>query len=282
MENRCAVCVLSSALFIAAALSIAVQSEAAARSGTLLTGKAAMGDWKSDAPGVQRKITVADLPPPTSNILAINPPRVARRPADAQPQVPPGFKIELYASGFRDPRFLLSAPNGDIFVVESRANRLKVLRDTNGDGKPDLTETFAEHDLKKPFGIAFYPPGDDPKFLYVANTDGVIRFPYRNGDLKARGSAEQLAARLSGGAARLRSGGHWTRDIVFSPDGKKMYVSIGSRSNVSDSAAEADRARIFEFNPDGTGQKVTRGAFPKPLESDFAPGPTRPGMAPTR
>jgi glucose/arabinose dehydrogenase len=236
---------LSSAPFIAAALSIAVQSEAAAGSGTLLTGKAAMGDWKSDAPRVQRKITVADLPPPTSNILAINPPRVASRPADAQPQVPPGFKIELYASGFRDPRFLLNAPNGDIFVIESRANQIKVLRDTNGDGKPDLTETFAERDLNKPFGIAFYPASDDPQFLYVANTDGVIRFPYRNGDLKARGPAEQLAARLSGGAARLRSGGHWTRDIVFSPDGKKMYVSIGSRSNVSDNAAEADRARIF-------------------------------------
>jgi glucose/arabinose dehydrogenase len=272
MENRCAVCVFSSALFIAAALSIAVQSEAAAGSGTLLTGKAAMGDWKSDAPGVQRKITVADLPPPTSNILAINPPRVARRTADAQPQVPPGFKIELYASGFRDPRFLLSAPNGDIFVVESRANRVKVLRDTNGDGKPDLTETFAERDLNKPFGIAFYPAGDDPQFLYVANTDGVIRFPYRNGDLKARGSAEQLAARLSGGAARLRSGGHWTRDIVFSPDGTKMYVSIGSRSNVSDSAAEADRARIFEFNPDGTDRKVYAWGIRNAVGIAFRPG----------
>src|SRR5213076_1154873 len=115
----------------------------------------------------------------------------------------------LYATGFRDPRFLLSAPNGDIFVVESRANQIKVLRDTNDDGKPDVTEILAQKDLRKPFGIAFYPPGDDPQFLYVANTDGVIRFPYRNGDLKACGPAEQLAARLSGGAARLRSGGHW-------------------------------------------------------------------------
>ena len=123
-------------------------------------------------------------------------------------------------------------------------------------GKPNVVETFAEQGLNKPFGIAFYPPGNDPQFLYVANTDGIIRFPYRNGDLKARGPAEQLGAHLSGGAADLRSGGHWTRDIVFSPDGKKMYVSIGSRSNVSDSSAEADRARIFEFNPDGTDQKV--------------------------
>jgi glucose/arabinose dehydrogenase len=249
------------AIFIAATFSVATQIAAAAESGRLLTGKAAMGDWKTDAPGVRRKITIADLPQPSSNILAINPPRVAQRPADAQPQVPPGFKIELYASGLRDPRFLLTAPNGDTFVVESRANRIKVLRDTDSDGKPDVTETFAEASLNKPFGIAFYRPGDDPQFLYVANTDGVIRFPYRNGDLKARGPAEQLAANLSGGAAHLRSGGHWTRDIVFSPDGKKMYLSVGSRSNVSDSAAEADRARIFEFNPVGPIKRFMHGEF---------------------
>jgi len=242
--------------FVAIAFNVADSLHAAAENDKLLTGKAAMGDWTSDAPGVRRKITVQDLPPPGSNALAINLAHVVKRPANAQPKVPSGFKIELYASGFRDPRFLLTAPNGDLFVVESRANQIKVLRDTNADGKAEVTEVFADRSLNKPFGIAFYPPGGDPQFLYVANTDGVIRFPYRNGDLKARGPAEQLGARLSGGAAHLRSGGHWTRDIVFSPDGKKMYVSIGSRSNVSDSASEADRARIFEFNPDGTDRKV--------------------------
>ncbi|PYJ28054.1 MAG: sorbosone dehydrogenase [Verrucomicrobia bacterium] len=251
---------------------LAVPVETSVQSGALLTGKAAMGDWKTDAPGVRRKITAEDLPSPSSNVLAINPPHVARRPADAQPQVPSGFKIELYASGFRDPRFLLSAPNGDLFVVESRADRIKVLRDTKGGGRPDVTEVFAESGLNKPFGIAFYPPGDDPQFLYVANTDGVIRFPYRNGDLKARGPAEELAARLSGGAAHLRSGGHWTRDIAFSPDGKKMYVSIGSRSNVSDNAAEADRARIFEFNPDGTDRKVYAWGIRNAVGIAFRPG----------
>ena len=106
---------------------IAVITGAAAEKRALLTGKAAMGDWTSDAPGVTRKITVQDLPPPSSNVLAINRARVVDRPAEAQPKVPPGFKIELYATGFRDPRFLLSAPNGDIFVVESRANQIKVL-----------------------------------------------------------------------------------------------------------------------------------------------------------
>jgi len=271
MKNRCRVCV-SSTILVAAIFSIVISNGRAAESGTLLSGKAALGDWKSDAPGARRKITLGDLPPPSSNVLAINPPHVARRPADAQLQVPPGFKVELYASGFRDPRFLLTAPNGDLFVVESRPNQIKVLRDTNADGKPDLNETFAERDLNKPFGIAFYPPGDDPQFLYVANTDGVIRFPYRNGDLKARGPAEQLAARLSGGATRLRSGGHWTRDIVFSPDGKKMYVSIGSRSNVSDNNAEADRARIFEFNPDGTNRSVYAWGIRNAVGIAFRPG----------
>ena len=251
---------------------LAVPVGTSAQSGTPLTSKAAMGDWKTDTPGVRRTITVEDLPPPSSNVLAINPPHVVRRPADAQPQVPPGFKIVLYASGFRDPRFLLTAPNGDIFVVESRTNQIKVLRDTKGSGKPDATEVFAESGLNKPFGIAFYPPGDDPQFLYVANTDGVIRFPYRNGDLKARGPAEELAARLSGGAAHLRSGGHWTRDIVFSPDAKKLYVSIGSRSNVSDNAAEADRARIFEFNPDGTDRKVYAWGIRNAVGIAFRPG----------
>src|SRR5207249_5295827 len=244
------------AIFIAATFIFETHVDAATENTAVLTGKVAMGDWTKDAPGVRRKITVQDLPAPSSNVLAINLPRVARRPADARLQVPPGFKTDLYADGFRDPRFLLTAPNGDVLVVESRANRIKALRDSKATGKPDVIETFTEQGLNKPFGIAFYPPGNDPKFLYVANTDGIIRFPYRNGDLKARGPAEQLGAHLSGGAAHLRSGGHWTRDIVFSPDGKKMYVSIGSRSNVSDSAAEADRARIFEFNPNGTDQKV--------------------------
>src|SRR5438874_12661970 len=159
-------------------------------------------------------------------------------------------------AGFATRDFSLLRRTETSFVTESHANQIKVLRDSKNTGKADVTEVFAERDLNKPFGIAFYPPGNDPQFLYVANTDGVIRFPYRNGDLKARGPAEKTGAKLSGGAAFLRSGGHWTRDLIFSPDGKKMYVSIGSRSNDSDNAAEADRARIFEFNPDGSGQKV--------------------------
>src|SRR5439155_9506498 len=119
-------------------------------------------DWTSDAPGVRRKITIEDLPAPGSNLLAINPPHVVGRPASAQLQVPPGFKIDLYARGFRDPRFLLTAPNGDIFVSESRANQIKVLRDLETSGKPEITEIFAERDLTKPFGIAFLLQSNSP------------------------------------------------------------------------------------------------------------------------
>src|SRR6266498_2905311 len=254
MKDRPLTRLCAYAISVAVSFTFTIPVGAAIETGTLLTGKAGMGDWTNDAAGVRRKITVQDLPPPSSNILAINRARVVDRPANAQPQVPPGFKIELYASGFRDPRFLLTA-----------------LRDSKGSGKPNFIETFAEHGLNKPLGIAFYPPGDEPQFLYVANTDGVIRFPYRNGDLKARGPAQQLAAHLSPGGL-LRGGGHWTRDVVFSPDGKKMYVSIGSRSNVSDKAAEENRARIFEFNSDGTGKNVYAWGIRNAVGIAFRPG----------
>jgi glucose/arabinose dehydrogenase len=221
-----------------------------------ISGQTAVtADWTQDAPGVRHKITVDDLPPPYQTKSVNNDARIVSRPAGAQLQVPAGFKIEQYAAGFRNPRYLLTAPNGDIFVTESGAETIKVLRDTDGDGKPNVTETFAEEGLNDPFGIAFYPPGPDPQYLYVANTDGVVRFAYRSGDTRARGKVEKLGAELSAGGL-LHGGGHWTRDIAFSPDGKRMFISIGSLSNVSDDSAEANRARIFQFNPDGTGQKV--------------------------
>ena len=252
---RLVLCLLALPLLVSNAADIA----------PLRTGNAALGDWTTDAPGVRRKITAADLPPPNQSESADNGPHVVRRPDGAELHAPPGFKAEQIASGLRNPRFLLTAPNGDIFITESRAGRIEVM---HPDGKIEL---FADSGLKQPFGLAFYPPGNDPQFLYVANTDGVIRFPYRNGDTHVRGPAEKLSAELSGGGL-LRGGGHWTRDIVFSPDGKKMYVSIGSRSNDSDDSAEANRARIFEFNPDGTGRKVFAWGIRNAVGIAFRPG----------
>ena len=201
-----------------------------------------MGDWTTDAPGVRRKITPADLPPPYATKSAENSARRVPRPDGAVPQVPPGFQVTLFASGLQEPRMARVAPNGDLFVTESESNRIRVLRDADGDGKPEVVSMFAEG-LRQPFGMAFHPAAD-PKWLYVANTDSIVRFPYSAGDTKARGAASDVYDKVSGGG-RLPGGGHWTRDIVFSRDGSKMYVSVGSRSNVSDNDAEARRARIL-------------------------------------
>lgn len=226
---------------------------AADDSSPLLTGKKALGDWTSDAPGVRRKITVADLPAPYATQSATNGPHMVGRPEGAWPKAPAGFKVDEFARDLKNPRVLVTAPNGDIFVTESGANRVSILRDADGDGKPEAREVFADG-LKQPFGIAFYPPGPDPKFVYVANTDSVVRFAYHKGQTKAEGESEKIVE-VSGGG-HLTGGGHWSRDIVFSRDGKKMFVSIGSRSNVDDGKAEENRARIFEFDPDGKNERV--------------------------
>ena len=213
-------------------------------------------NYKTQAPGVTRKITLADLPKPYATESVDNGADVVRRPSDAWPQAPAGFKVEQFASKLDNPRLLRTAPNGDVFLAESDAGEIKIFRGLTSDGKPEQTQVFASS-LNKPFGIAFYPPGPNPEWVYVGNTDAVVRFPYRNGDLKARGASQKLADLPGGG--RLRGGGHWTRDIAFSPDGKKMYVSVGSHSNVDDTdnnSVEYHRADILEFNPDGSGERV--------------------------
>lgn len=211
------------------------------RPGDLLTGEAALGDFTTDAPGVRRKITAADLPRPGATDSVDNGPRVVVRPEGAAPRVPAGFKVDLFATGLDNPRNARVAPNGDVFVVESKPNRVVVLSSGN-------ESVFAEG-LNEPFGIAFRPG-----YVYVANTDAVVRFPYHDGDIKARGPAEKIVD-LSGGG-RLRGGGHWTRDVVFSKDGAKMFVSVGSLTNVSDDEREGRRARIFEYTPDGKNERV--------------------------
>jgi len=217
-------------------------------------------DFRYEKPGRTRKITVKDLPPPFVTPSAGNGPRVVARPANAWPQVPPGFKVEQYASGLDEPRLLRRAPNGDMFVVESNAGAIKVFRGISGAGKLEQMAVFAGG-LKRPFGIDFYPPGPDPQWVYVANMGSVVRFPYKNGDLKARGSAQHIVD-LPGGEH------HWTRDIQFSLDGKKMFVSIGSNSNVDDpdtNSSERNTADILQFNPDGSGMRVYASGIRNPV-----------------
>jgi glucose/arabinose dehydrogenase len=237
---------------------------ALAQSGPLL-GTAAFGDWRTDRPGVSRLIRPEDLPRPGATPSSANVSRVVKRPSDALPQVPAGFKVELFAEGLSRPRQMRLAPNGDIFIAETGAGRIRVLRAADGASKPSANEIYASA-LSRPFGIAFYPDGDNPQWVYVANTDSVVRFPYKVGDLKATGKGETVVADLPHGY------GHSTRDIVFTRDGKRMLVSVGSASNDAEGmgsppqglpawndthppgaswGSEQDRADVLMFDPDG-------------------------------
>ena len=219
-------------------------------------GSPAFSDYHSETPGHRHSITPLDLPLPYATPSASAYAQVIKRPVQAWPQAPPGFSVQLYATGLENPRLLRAAPNGDVFLAESQAGRIKVLRGIDQKGQVLKVETFATG-LDKPFGIAFYPPGPEPEWVYVANTGSVVRFPYRNGDLKARGPVEKLCDLP--GTGFLRGGGHWTRDIAFSLDGRIMYVSVGSRSNDDDPdthPGEENRADILQFNPNGGSQRI--------------------------
>jgi glucose/arabinose dehydrogenase len=245
------------------------------------TGQAAFADWTQEKPGAMRKITVADLPQPAPEQSVQNQPRIVPRPKDAWPIAPAGFKVTLYAGGdngpslspdqqhsqqkyihppshgtFRQPRLIRTAPNGDLFVADSSAGAIVVLRGITADGYAAQVEDFATG-LDHPFGIAFYP-ADDPRFVYVANTTSVVRFPYHAGDLHASGPPQTIVPTLPG-YAQLAGGGHWTRDVVFTKDGRHMLVSVGSGSNVDNPDThprEFHRADVLEYTPDGQFVKV--------------------------
>jgi glucose/arabinose dehydrogenase len=220
------------------------------------SGSPAFSDYRSETPGHWHRITLLDLPLPYATASASAPAKVIARPAKAWPQAPPGFSVQLYATGLENPRLMRAAPNGDVFLAESQAGKIKVLRGIDPKGRVLTVETFATG-LDKPFGIAFYPPGPNPEWVYVANTGSVVRFPYRNGDMKARASSEKICELPGNGF--LRGGGHWTRDIAFTPDGRVMYVSVGSHSNDDDPDTHSDeenRADILQFNPNGSARRI--------------------------
>lgn len=255
---------LLAALFVGAALPALAQPPQPATS--------VPGSWEGDAPGDVHKITPAELPAPFTTPAAQASAGIAPRPANATLKVPAGFKVEPFATNLEGPRAIRIAPNGDAFVAESYAGRIVLLRAEPGSGKANVTTVFADG-LNRPFGIAFYPPGPNPQWVYVAETNRVVRFPYRNGDLKAGGPLEVIVPELAGS-----TGGHWTRDVAFSPDGKRMFVSVGSASNVAEEmpaktvaqaeaydrvhglgaawGPEADRADVLVFTPDGKDRRI--------------------------
>jgi glucose/arabinose dehydrogenase len=225
----------------------------------LITGKNAFVDAKDLKPGTFRKITASDLPKPYDTESNRNM-KIATRPAGALPAAPPGFKVDLFLDGLKGPRQIRVAPNGDFFFTETRAGEIVVLRGRTADGKPQQKGTFATGQ-QGVFGINFYPPGPNPQWLYVGNTTSVVRFPYKNGDMKATGPMETIIPELP-------AGGHNTRDLVFSSDGKQMLVAVGSGSNVDDPDThprEVHRANILEYTPEGKFVRVYASGIRNPV-----------------
>ncbi|HXR88201.1 MAG TPA: sorbosone dehydrogenase family protein [Stellaceae bacterium] len=232
-------------------------------SDTVFEGKDAFGDYQRDAPGILHRITLGDLPQPFASQSARNFPQLAPRNG-AMPKVPAGFSVSIFADGFKTPREMKIAPNGDIFLAESGAGRVHVLR-SNGAGKPPTDTVFAEV-AERPFGIGFFPAGPNPKYVYIASMNEVVRFPYEVGDTKARGPKEMIVPNLPGPT-------HWTRDVLVTPDSQHILVAVGSSSNIADKGMEAEqyRANILQFNPDGSGRQVLVSGTRNPVAIAFNP-----------
>ncbi len=233
-------------------------------------GTTTPGDWRGDAPGVVRRIRMEDLPAtptrPKASVAAI-----VAKPEGVMPRVPPGFSVTAFAN-LDHPRQLRTAPNGDIFVAETDAGRLRVLRAAPGAAKAATVATFVGG-LDRPFGIAFYPLGPSPRWVYIAENNRVLRYPYTIGDLKARGAGQTIVAKIADS-----TGDHTTRDLAFSADGKTLFLSVGSNSNTAESMSvktpaevkdweaahafaatwdrETDRANVVALNPDGSGRHI--------------------------
>ncbi|HEY1793933.1 MAG TPA: PQQ-dependent sugar dehydrogenase [Opitutaceae bacterium] len=201
------------------------------------------GSWRNDRPGEKHSIDLAELPAPFATPSAAAGPRSVDRPEGANLTVPQGFMVDEFASGLRAPRLLRVAPNGDIFVSETGAGNVRVLRAADGATAPSENSLFASG-LDGPFGIAFYPVAGEPKWVYVAEHNRVVRFPYQSGDLVARGAPEVVVPSL----APHNDGGHSTRDVAFSLDGGRMFISDGSGSNVGEEVQRktAEEAQAWE------------------------------------
>ncbi len=232
-------------------------------------------DWRKDAPGVLHRVTVADLPQPFATNSAGNSAQYVAPTEDFLPKAPAGFTVSLFSKDLDGPRNMRTAPNGDLYVVESGKGRVSVFR--NQGGKLSATrETFAEGQkdgMNEPFGIAF-----QGAYVYVANVGSVVRIPV------AGGKAETVVANLS------TTGGHSTRDIAFSANGKYMYVSVGSGSNVAEDigkapsgfvaghalgeswGSEAGRALVLRFKPDGSDRHVFATGIRNCVGLAFKPG----------
>ena len=208
-------------------------------------------------------------------------------PKDKAPAAPEGFAVTRFATGLINPRNIYVAPNGDVFVAEAHtelkgiewlkhavgyarsqradksANRITLFRDADGDGVPETNSIFLSN-LNQPFGMLII--GD---YFYVANTDGLWRFPYQEGDTSIKQPGEKILDLPAGGYNN-----HWTRNLLAGKDNGKIYISVGSGSNVAENGMENElrRANILEVNPDGGGERIYANGLRNPVGMDWAPG----------
>jgi glucose/arabinose dehydrogenase len=235
-----------------------------------------------------RRAVMPDLPEPYLTPSALNFSTVVGWPKGKAPRAPAGFEVTLYATGLDYPRWFHVLPNGDVLVAEARtqlqprhdrhspavqgelrsrslgrsADRITLLRDADGDGIPEVRETLLER-LNQPFGMTLL--GDT---LYVANTDGVLAFAYRDGQTRIDSPGRKILNLPAGGYNN-----HWTRNVRLKPDGCKLYVTVGSASNVGEHGMEEEerRAAILEINPDGSGERVFASGLRNPVGLDWEP-----------
>ena len=221
---------------------------------------------KQPANVVKTAIGDITLPPPFATESKTNNSKVIGWPEGKTPTAPEGFTVTKFADGFENPRWTYIAPNNDIFVVESGTrtskNQITVLRDKDKDGKFETREVFIK-DLNKPFGMLVLKD-----FFYIANTDGLYKYPYKNNPLKLETKGEKILELPAGGYNN-----HWTRNIISNTEGSKIYVSVGSGSNVGENGMDKEirRAAILEINPDGTGEKIYASGLRNPVGMDWNP-----------
>jgi glucose/arabinose dehydrogenase len=212
-----------------------------------------------EKPGERFDLRPGDLPPPYATSSTGNPPDRVRRAPGMAPMAPPGYRVNLFADGLDHARWLAVAETGEVFLAEPRAGKVTQLVDTDGDGRADKRSTFARgHDA--PHGLAFHGGS-----LYVADLEGVWRYPWRPGMTEARGKGERITPDGAFGA----SGGHWTRNIAIAPDGGHFYVAIGSAGNIG--VERPPRATVKEFNIDGSGGRVFASGLRNPVGIAFHP-----------
>ncbi|MEZ0006954.1 glucose/arabinose dehydrogenase [Flavobacterium sp. 28YEA47A] len=221
---------------------------------------------KNSTTVVKTAIGDLELPAPYATESARKISRMKEWPEGITPKAPEGFVVSKFADGLKNPRWTYIAPNNDIFVVESNtfksANQITIFRDKDNDGVFETREIFKDG-LNMPFGMLILG-----NYFYIANTDGLFRFPYSAGDLKLRGNGTKILELPAGGYNN-----HWTRNLLANADGSKIYVSVGSASNNAEHGMEVEkrRANILEINPDGTEEQIYASGLRNPVGMDWNP-----------